>query len=156
MRLFRLGFAALTVFLAGCYTLEPAGGVAPEPGSRIAMDLTDAGRVALGGSIGPGVSQIEGRLIGVEGDEYLLAVSSITTFQGGTQVWAGERIRVRSEHVGTVYERRLSAGRSVTLGAVAVAGITAVILGRDLLGFGREPGESVDPKGPPPVELIRP
>jgi hypothetical protein len=155
MRTVRLRLAALTVLLAGCYTLEPAGGIAPEPGSRIALDLTDAGRVALGGAIGPAVNQIEGRLVGIEGDEYLLAVSSVTSLRGGTQVWAGERIRVRSEHVGTVYERRLSAGRSVTLGAVAVAGITAFILSRDLLGFGREPGEGNDPK-PIPVELIRP
>jgi len=152
----RLGFAALTVLLAGCYTLEPAGGIAPEPGSRIALDLTDAGRVALGGAIGPGVDQIEGRLVGVEGDEYLLAVSSVTSLRHGTQVWAGERIRVRSEHVGTVYERRLSAGRSVTLGAVAVAGITAFILGRDLLGFGRDRPDDPSKPEPPVTELIRP
>lgn len=155
MRVSRLGFAVFAALLTGCYTLEPAGGVAPEPGTRVALDITDAGRVAMGGLVGPGVSQIEGRLLGVENDEYLLAVSAVSTFRGGTQVWSGERIRVRSEHVGTVYERRLSAGRSVALGVVAVGGITAFILGADLLGIGQNPSEGEGPK-PTPTELIRP
>lgn len=149
MRTFRLGLVALAAFVAGgCYTLNPAAGAAPEPGSRVALDITDAGRVALGGQVGPGVSQIEGRLIGMENDEYLLAVSSVTTFRGGTQVWSGERLRVRSEHVGTVYERRLAPGRSITLGVVAIGGFTALILGTDLLGFGQPSDGGCDPKDP--------
>lgn len=157
MRMIRLGFAvAFATLLTGCYTLQPAGEVAPEPGTRVGLEINDAGRLALGGLIGPGVTQIEGRLIGRENDEYLLAVSAITTLRGDTQIWTGERIRVRSEHVGSVYERRFSAGRSVALGVVAIGGFTAFILGRDLLGFGRSPTDRPGPKPGNGESLVRP
>lgn len=155
MRTFRLGIA-MTTLLAGCYTLEPTGGISPEPGSRVALQINDAGRVALGGLVGPEIDVIEGRLVGKQNDEYMLAVTGVKFIRGGEQVWSGERVNVRSEYVGTVFERRYSAGRSVTLGAVGIAGITAFVLSRDLLGL----GTGGDPKSPPgkgeSESLIRP
>jgi hypothetical protein len=156
MRMLRLGIFSLAVLLVGCYTLEPTGGAAPEPGTRVALEINDAGRLALGGFVGPGVTQIEGRLIGRENDAYLVAVSAVTTLRGGTQVWAGERISVLPGHVGTIYERRLSAGRSVTLGVVAIGGFTAFILSRDLLGLGRESTPGGGPKDTTGASIIRP
>lgn len=153
----RLGLVFLSVLLTGCYTLEPASGIAPEPGNRVALNINDVGRVALGGLIGPELAQIEGRLMGKENDEYHLAVSKVLFLRGGEQVWSGERIRVRSEYVGSVYERRYSTGRSVALGVASIGGLTAVILGRDLLGLGTG-GDGREPpgKGPDPTELVRP
>ena len=83
-----------------CYVLQPvAAGVTPVLGQVIAMDINDAGRVALGGSIGPEISQIEGRVTRNEGDEYELAVSTVRLLRGGEQGWAGEKIRLRKEFV---------------------------------------------------------
>lgn len=156
MRFLRsLAMLSFGVLATGCYTLRPAGGIPPVVGERVALDVNDAGRVALGGSIGPEISRIEGLLVGTESDEYLVSVRSVKYLRGDEQRWSGERVGIRREHVGTVYNRRLSRARSITLGAVAFGGFLAFVASRDMLGLslgGNEPG---DPK-PPPVELVRP
>ena len=97
---------AAGALLAGCYSLQSAGGATPEVGTKIAFDVNDAGRVGLGGALGPEVMQIEGRLIERDSAGYLLAVSHIRLLQGGEQVWTGEQVRVRPEFVGNTYTRR--------------------------------------------------
>src|SRR5688572_22504152 len=93
--------AILGVLSAGCYTLRPVYGTVPEIGTEVAFDVTDAGRTALGGSIGPEISQIEGRLVEKHDGEYLVAISAVRLIRGGQQVWRGERVRVKTEHLGT-------------------------------------------------------
>jgi hypothetical protein len=122
--------------LAGCYTLEPARELtAPTLGSVIALDLTDRGRVGLGGAIGAGVGQIEGRLVSMDTSEYVLQVTGIRFLRGGEQAWTGEVVHVKSDYVGARYERQFSAVRSVLLGAVAV-GAVAVVAAKGLSGLG--------------------
>ena len=113
-----LGFIALLV--AGCYTLQPAMS-GPDVGSALALDINDVGRVALGGTIGQGIGQLEGRLIGSDDGEYLIAVTSVRYLSGGEQIWGGERVRIRKEYVGNTYERRFNKGRTVALGATLAA-----------------------------------
>ena len=117
----------------------------PEIGKAVAFDVNDIGRVALGGSMGPEIAQIEGRLLSRENAEYLVAVSSVRTLRGGEQVWRGEPVHIRPEYVGTAYERQFSRGRTLTLGAVGM-GAFAYLLTRSLTGSGNEepPGQ-----GPP-------
>ncbi|HEV8496781.1 MAG TPA: hypothetical protein VGQ56_07975 [Gemmatimonadaceae bacterium] len=109
----------------------------------IAVDITDQGRVALGGLIGPELSQVEGTLISMDTSEYVLGVTGVRFLRGGEQVWHGERVRIKSEYVASRYERRFSTVRSVTLGAVAVV-IVALVASKSLRGFGQ--GD----KGQPP------
>src|SRR6516165_8934241 len=104
--------AAASVFLVGCYTLQPTGGTVPQPGTLMAFDINDAGRVALGGSMGPEISQIEGRLAGREGADYLVSVTDVHLLRGGDQVWHGETVTLKAEYVSSLYERRFSAARS--------------------------------------------
>ena len=131
--------------LAGCYTLEPARQLAAvAPGTVIALDLTDRGRAALGGSIGPEVGQIEGRLVSMDTSEYVLQVTGIRFLRGGEQTWTGEVVHVKSEYVSSRYERRFSTVRSVLFGAVAV-GAVAVVAAKGLSGFGT--GDSGSGKG---------
>ena len=138
----RLVAVASVLILAGCYTLRPVGSALPDPGTEVAFDITDAGRVALGGSMGPEIAQVQGRLLGRDGGEYLVAVSSVRLLRGGQQVWRGEQVRIRPEYVGSTYERRLSPTRSVALGAVAVGGLVAFFISRDLFGLGSgDPGK---------------
>lgn len=131
--------------LAGCYSLQPVRGTEPETGKVIAFDVNDAGRVALGGSMGPEIGQIEGQLLEHQNGSYLVAVRTVRTIRGGEQVWSGEEIRLKREYVVPVYERRFSPGRTAVAGAVAVGGFTAFMATRSLLGLGSE-----DKPEPPP------
>ena len=146
MRMIRIASILVTsALLAGCYTLQPAGGIAPEIGDELAFDINDAGRVGLGGSMGPEIAQVQGKLISRENAEYLVAVTSIHTLRGGDQVWTGEQVHIKSEYVTTTYQRHFSKARTVTLGAVGVAAFVYIIT-RSLVGSGTE-----DPVTPPPV-----
>ncbi len=151
-RLLSLGFALILV--TGCYTLQPVTQAAPEVGSVLALDVNDAGRVALGGTIGPEIGQIEGRLIGQDNGEFLMAVSTVRYLRGGEQLWSGERVRVNREHVGNTYERRFHRGRTIALSVAVLAGVAAIVASRDWIGYGREPGEEPGP-GNPGGEALR-
>jgi hypothetical protein len=121
-----------------CYTLQPARGGVPPVGSQVAFDVTDSGRVALGGAMGPEISQVEGRLVSREDTAYVLAVSAIRLIRGGEQVWRGEQVRLRREHVGSAYVRRFATGRSVAVGTTVVGGFAAFLITRALRGEGNE------------------
>jgi hypothetical protein len=109
----------------------------------MALDVNDAGRVALGGSMGPEISQIEGQLLGKENGDYVMSVSSIKLVRGGEQAWSGEKVRIKSEFVSSFYERRLSRGRTFALGAVGV-GALAYLVTRSLT-VGSQPGDTQQP-----------
>lgn len=138
-------FLTLGFSLVGCYTLQPSRGATPNVGENVAFDVNDAGRVALGGSLGPEISQIEGRVLGSENGEYVLAVSNIKLLRGGEQVWTGEHVRIKSDYVGTTYERKLSRPRTIAVSAVGV-GLLAYIATRSIKGGGsptdKVPGDS--------------
>jgi hypothetical protein len=133
-----LGCIALVEFLAGCYILQPATGAGPEPGTLMAMEVNDLGRLALGGQMGPEISQIEGRLISKRDDQYEIAVRSVKLIRGGAQIWGGERVTIKREYISQTFERQFSASRTVALSAVFVVGVYAVIKGQDLFSLGRE------------------
>lgn len=132
--------------LTGCYTLQPATGITPEIGDELAFDINDVGRVALGGAMGPEIAQIEGRLISRENADFLIGVTSIHTLRSGDQVWKGEQVRIKSEYVGSIYERHFSRARTITLGAVGAAAV-ALIVTRSLAGS----GSAADAGPTPPV-----
>ena len=136
---------SLSALLSGCYTLQPArNGYTPQIGDEMAFDINDAGRIALGGLMGPEIGQIEGKLISRENAEYLVGVTTVHFLRGGEQVWTGEQVRIKSEYVGSTYERHFSKGRTLVLGAAGVGGF-AWILTRGLIGNSRS-----DPVEPPP------
>lgn len=143
----RLILAALSgALLVGCYTLQPTGGPVPKVGTIIGLELNDAGRAALGGSMGPEIGQVEGRLVEKDSGEFVIAVSALHLLRGGEQVWHGETVHIKSEYVSSIYERRFSAGRSAALAAAGV-GAVAIIATRSLIGLGstdqgRPPGDT--------------
>jgi hypothetical protein len=121
----------------GCYSLRPTRGVTPAVGERVAFDVNDNGRAALGGSMGPEIGQIEGRLLGNDTATFLVAVSAVRMIRGGEQTWSGEPVRIKSEYVTTAYTRQFATGRTIALGALGV-GAVAFIVTRSLLGNGNE------------------
>lgn len=148
-----VGAPILGALLLGCYTFLPVSGP-PAPGMDVAFDVNDAGRVALGGVMGPEIGRIEGRVLERGTEDFLIAVSSIRLLRGGEQVWNGEPVRIRAEHVGPASERRFARGRTVALGVGVIGGFAAFLITRSLIGAGTEDGN-------PPVDtantrIIRP
>ena len=132
------GTGLLTV---GCYSLRPATAATPAPGTRVALAINDAGRVALGGAMGPMINRVNGRLTSLDGDEYVVSVSGVDLLQGGFQAWNGETVRIKTSHVSALLERKFSPGRTIALGA-ALAG-AAVLLSGTHLGPLNDPPEPV-------------
>ena len=149
-----LGAAVAVWVLQACYTLQPIPDRnSPPLGLIVAVDITDAGRAALGGSMGPEISQIEGRLAGNEGDVFEIAVTAVRLLRGGEQVWKGEKVQVPRAYVSRMYEKRLSKGRTVAASAVTV-GVIAYFASKGLLGsiFGDEgtlPSDSAESRRRP-------
>jgi hypothetical protein len=142
-----LGLTMLPL-LAGCYTMQPLVGSRPEPaaGTRLVIELTDAGRTAMASQMGPDVARFESRLVRQTDSAYVLSVSLVVNTWGAQARWNGEQVTLRTEHVRTIGERRFSAGRTVLVAAGATGGMLAFILTRSLLGG----GNSTDANNPPP------
>ena len=142
-------FAGLAVFLgavAGCYSLQPVTGPGPKVGDVVAFDISDLGRVHLGGSMGPEISQVEGRLLDSENGDFIVGVTSVRSIRYGLQVWSGERVRIQQQHVARTYQRRFSRGRTAALGLAAAGGFV-FLFGRSLgVLFG---GGEDEPTNPP-------
>ena len=143
-----VGIALVWGLAVGCYSLQPVVGNPLPLGTQVGIDITDAGRVALGGSMGPEIAQIEGRLVGRDSAEYVLAVSMVHLLRGGEQIWTGERIRIKTEHVSGIKERKLSKGRTIAMAAVSI-GVVAFFIRQSLNGslFGDE--------GRPPIDTFQ-
>ena len=133
-----IGAIAVAFLLGGCYTMQPVGRIVPDARSRVAFDVTDAGRVALGPTMVPEIARIEGRVLGAQDSSYLVAVSAIRLLRGGVQVWSGEQIRLNPAHVGNTYVRRFDKTRSFVLGAAIAGGFAAILVTRSLVGSGNE------------------
>ena len=114
--------AGIGVASTSCYTLQPSAAAVPAPNTRLAFAINDAGRVALGGSMGPEIRQVEGNLQAKDGDDYVVSVSGVDLLQGGFQTWAGETVRIKSSYVSAIYEKKFSAAKTaLAVGGAAVA-----------------------------------
>src|SRR5207237_10572640 len=102
--------------LSGLDPVRPAAGpLAPPAGAEMALDINGAGRIALGGSMGPEIARIEGRLVEGDSSAYTVAVRAITLLNGGDQTWRGERVQLKTEYVSAHYERRRSPVRAIAM-----------------------------------------
>lgn len=111
----------------GCYTMQPVAGAAPVLGTVVSLGITDQGRVALGGSMGPSIAAIQGQLIQHDDTSYVIGVKSIKTIDGSEQVWTGEPVRVKSAYVASVSARTFSPGRTAVLGVLGAAAVGAMV-----------------------------
>ena len=118
--------ASVGLLLMGCYELQPVGGVVPEIGAPAAFDINDAGRLALGGQMGPEIAQIEGNLLARDNDEYVVGVTMVHLLRGGEQVWRGEKVRLKTAYVTSTYVRKFSTVRTAGLAAATIAAVVAV------------------------------
>ena len=146
MRRLRIAVGILAVM--GCYTLQPVAGQPLPLGVVVSLGLNDAGRAGMGAQMGPEIAEIEGRLTEKDSDAYVLAVAQVRLLRGGTQVWAGERVRVKTEFVTGVSTKRFSRAKTAIVSAAA---ISVVVLSIKQGIFGNVAGE--EKKTPPDTSL---
>lgn len=143
-----LVLGAVMVVNVGCYTYQPLYGARPQPGQDVSLELSDQGRAALGGQLGPGVLRVEGTLQAVQNDQYTMSVSRVATISGGTANWGGEHVNIPVNDVSQAGLRTLSRGRTALLAGVVLVGVGAFIATRGLFGGGFIPASDTG-KGPP-------
>jgi hypothetical protein len=136
-------------WLAACYSYVPVQpGVVPASGDPVALDITDAGRVNLGDRLGPGVTRVEGRLTSAD-SEYAINVHRVAFISAPASRWSGELVRIDRSLVGSVWQRKLSRGRTAFAAAAITAAVVAVFVTTDLVGFfegaGGDSGEQPGP-----------
>lgn len=117
---------AMMGMVAGCYATHPVAGTAVPVGNVIILTVTDQGRAALVDQMGPSIASVEGRLVARDSAAYTLAMQSVHLLRGGEQVWTGERVRIRSEHVASVSEKKFSRSRTALVSAATIAVIVGV------------------------------
>ena len=124
------GIVVLAILFAGagCYTSRPVTGeVAPLVGTRVELELNDAGRTALGVMMGPEIDRIDGTLLEKDTVGMRVSVKHVFGLRGSVQVWSDEIVRIEDRYVRTLSERRFSRGRSVAMGVVGVGGFSFLI-----------------------------
>ncbi len=135
-----------------CYVYAPVA-AAPRPGQRLALELSDQGRVALGGQLGAGVTRVEGTVRQAGSDDLVMAVERLAQISGGTSYWGGEEVRIRRADIARTEERRLSRGRTALAVGGFVVALGAFAVTRVLGGFGGEE-TTPPPREPPPGSVI--
>jgi hypothetical protein len=136
----------LVGFASGCYSFAPAP-MAPAPGTQMVLGLNDQGRVTLGQSVGPAAQTIEGTLRAKNDSAYLIAVSSVRYFNGGTNMWSGEPLSVNTSLVQQAQERRFSPSKTALAVAVAAGAVLSFVLSRSL--FASSSPDKTPVTGPP-------
>lgn len=142
---FRL-IAALVATLqlcTACFTYVPPKG-APAPGAAVALDLTDQGRIAHSKALGPGILRVAGALKGMEGDRYVIDVSSVTPIRGQELPVSGVRVTLSPSDVTDVRVRTLSKKRTAWVIGGAVAIVATFLITK---GFKAGTTPPADPPG---------
>ncbi|MEO6877728.1 MAG: hypothetical protein ABI205_04555 [Gemmatimonadaceae bacterium] len=135
----------LATLLSGCYTLQPVERATPVIGTEVAVDLNDAGRAALGPSIGREGGQVHGHRIQRDSDDYAMAVTSVDFIRGGSQAWTGEVVHVKYDYTNAYYVNRVSKSRTIGFAAALTAAI--VVGARQALTVDGLPADA--PTNPP-------
>jgi hypothetical protein len=148
MRRVPLGLFVLPL-LAGCYVNRPLADsrLEPAPGTRLVIELTDAGRAAMAPQVGPDVGRVEGALIQRSDSQYVLGVSKVFGLYGTLQKWEGEQMTFPAPYVRRLFERRFSLGRTLAVAGGMTVGLVVLGVSTSLLGGG---GNDAGPGPTPP------
>ncbi|MGH7516394.1 MAG: hypothetical protein ACREOC_02825 [Gemmatimonadales bacterium] len=118
------GLGVIALLLAsGCYRYSSAGpvdSVAPSPGSRIAIRLTEQGAADLARHLGNQVTVVEGNVITAGPDGLEVSVVETEDARRVVSGWNGERVILARQYIAAVQERRFSPGATSLVGAIVV------------------------------------
>jgi len=145
-------FAAtlLSGALNACYEFVPAQSDVLIPGKPVALEINDQGRVSLGTVIGPEVRRVSGTLLSQSDQDYQMRVTQLTFLNNRTSRWSGEQLTVPRQFARTVFEQRLSHGRTMAATLVSAGLVVGGILVSTLVGRGGTDQGSSKPPPPPP------
>jgi hypothetical protein len=121
---------------AGCYNYNPLTTPTPQPGSYVAVTLTDSGSQELARYLGPNVFVVRGRYLGDSDQGLLLSVASVELKRGNELSWEGETVALPNGAIASLDVRRLAKGRSILLASVGAGGLVATTLAFTLNGGG--------------------
>ena len=124
------------VVTAGCYSYLPLTTPDPKPGTPVALELNDSGRVGVAESIGPGVLRVQGSVVRATETAYVVSIADVLGLDRRTTKWGGETVGIQRTYVAMPYERRFSKGRTIAVVGMILGGATAFVLTWNLLGFG--------------------
>lgn len=142
---------ACALFGTACYAHAPVPFESPTPGGIVKAELTAAGTQEAVSRFGPGVREVGGMLLENDTVSVSILVDNIQSPQGQIPVDA-LALRLQRSHVASVYERKLSVGRSALFGAGLIVGALALVEGLDFVG---RQFENEDDDGPPPGPSLR-
>lgn len=132
-----------------CYKSVPLETSTPPIGETVSFIISDQGRVSLGERMGPGLARIDGRMMGTEGDQYVIDVFRTAQIGGGTSLWAGETMRLDRAFVARLEGRQLSKTRTWLVATAVTAVVVGFIASKGLTGlFGGD--DNGPPEEPPP------
>ena len=115
------------VLLCACYVTTPVPSApAPEPGTKLHVELTDAGSASLAQYLGPNVNYVDGRLLGQSDTTMSLSVSGLTLRSGAEQYWKGENVSLPHSAIATIQQKKVSWWRSTLLAGGIIAGLTSI------------------------------
>jgi hypothetical protein len=118
----------LLVVASACYKSVPLETSTPPVGQTVSFIISDQGRVGLGDRMGPGITRIEGRMLGTEGDQYVVSVFRTAALGGSTSVWSGEEMRLDRNFVSRLEGRELSKSRTWLAAGAATSVVVAFIV----------------------------
>ncbi len=128
-----IGVLCLT---AGCYNYNALTTPSPEPGTYVAVTLTDSGSQELARYLGPNVFVVRGRYLGDSDRGLLLSVASVELKRGNELSWEGETVALPNGTIASLNVRRVAKGRSILLAGVGAGGLVAATLAFTLNGGG--------------------
>lgn len=135
----------------GCYSYRPVQSAPPvgKDADRVAIVLSDRGRVLLADRVGSLVEQLEGRIEKRESGSITMAVFRVKDLRGDYSTWTGEQVQIPDEAVLGYRPRKFSKLKTALFVGVVV-GIIAATLRTTFDIFGLPPSE----RGPtePPLD----
>ena len=134
----RAAILILVIFgmTGACYNYNPLTNPSPEPGSYVAVTLTDSGSTELARYLGPNVFVVRGRYLGDSDRGFLISVASVELKRGNELSWEGETVALPNGTIASLDVRRLAKGRSILLAGVSAGGLVAATLAFSLNGGG--------------------
>ena len=126
----------LSGLLGACYSYRLVPATEIQPATRVAVVLSDYGRLEASKQIGPQAARVEGAVLSTNDSAYLLSVSGVKPISGSWVRWSGEPVTMRRDYVAFTYERRPSRSRTLLLIGGATFTLLTVMVNFDILGFG--------------------
>jgi hypothetical protein len=105
-----------------CYTYRPVEGAQPAQGHAIRLDLNAEGTDRLARQLGPRISQLEGRVAAIDADTMRFLVRVARTPDLIESYFKDDTVSLPRTAISSISERRLSAGQTVAVSGLLVAG----------------------------------